>query len=38
MREIMSHTAGFGYGLGDTNSVDKLYREKQVLRSAGCNR
>ena len=35
MREIMSHTAGFGYGLGDTNPVDKLYREKQVLRSAG---
>ncbi len=35
MREIMSHTAGFGYGLDDTNPVDKLYRDKQVLRSAG---
>src|SRR5580693_3723425 len=31
MRELMSHTAGFGYGLGDTNPVDHLYREKQVL-------
>jgi CubicO group peptidase (beta-lactamase class C family) len=35
MRELMSHTAGFGYGLGDTNPVDKLYREKRVLRSTG---
>jgi len=35
MRELMSHTAGFGYGLGDTNPVDKLYRDKKVLRSAG---
>lgn len=33
MREIMSHTAGFGYGLGDENPVDKLYREKKVLGS-----
>ncbi|MDB5474868.1 MAG: beta-lactamase, partial [Phenylobacterium sp.] len=31
MREIMSHTAGFGYGLGDKHPVDKLYREKRVL-------
>ena len=31
MREIMSHTAGFGYGLGDEHAVDKLYREKKVL-------
>jgi CubicO group peptidase (beta-lactamase class C family) len=35
MREIMSHTAGFGYGLGDEHPVDKLYREKQVLASTG---
>ena len=35
MREIMSHTAGFGYGLGDKHPVDKLYREKRVLASAG---
>jgi len=33
MREIMSHTAGFGYGLQTVNPVDKLYREKQVLNS-----
>ncbi|MFN3582881.1 serine hydrolase domain-containing protein [Phenylobacterium sp.] len=31
MREIMSHTAGFGYGLQDDHPVDKLYREKEVL-------
>ncbi len=35
MREIMSHTAGFGYGLGDVHPVDKLYREKKVLSSTG---
>ena len=35
MREIMSHTAGFGYGLGDVHPVDKLYREKKVLASNG---
>ncbi len=33
MREIMSHTAGFGYGLADLHPVDKLYRSKQVLAS-----
>ena len=35
MREIMSHTAGFGYGLEDKHPVDKLYREKKVLESTG---
>ncbi|WP_293681112.1 serine hydrolase [uncultured Phenylobacterium sp.] len=35
MREIMSHTAGFGYGLGDEHPVDKLYREKEILGSKG---
>jgi CubicO group peptidase (beta-lactamase class C family) len=35
MREIMSHTAGFGYGLGDEHPVDKLYREKKVLGGNG---
>ncbi len=35
MREIMSHTAGFGYGLADQHPVDKLYRSKQVLASNG---
>ena len=35
MREIMSHTAGFGYGLGDVHPVDKLYRERKVLSANG---
>jgi CubicO group peptidase (beta-lactamase class C family) len=35
MREIMSHTAGFGYGLQDEHPVDKLYREKDVLGANG---
>ena len=35
MREIMSHTAGFGYGLQDEHPVDKLYREKRVLGANG---
>ncbi len=35
MREIMSHTAGFGYGLADVHPVDKLYREKKVLSATG---
>ena len=35
MREVMSHSAGFGYGLGDQHPVDKLYREKGVLGAHG---
>jgi CubicO group peptidase (beta-lactamase class C family) len=35
MREIMSHTAGFGYGLGQTSPVDRMYREKRVLAANG---
>jgi CubicO group peptidase (beta-lactamase class C family) len=35
MRELMSHTAGFGYGLGTANPVDRLFREKKVLASHG---
>ncbi|MBV8682910.1 MAG: beta-lactamase family protein [Caulobacteraceae bacterium] len=35
MREIMSHTAGFGYGLSDANPVDRMFREKHVLASNG---
>ncbi len=35
MREIMSHTGGFGYGLGDKHPVDKLSREKKVLGANG---
>ena len=31
MRELMSHTAGFGYGLGDKLPVDKMFRDKKVL-------
>ncbi len=31
MREIMSHTAGFGYGLQDKHPVDKLFRENRAL-------
>jgi CubicO group peptidase (beta-lactamase class C family) len=33
MRELMSHTAGFGYGLEYTNPVDKQFRDKMVLAS-----
>jgi CubicO group peptidase (beta-lactamase class C family) len=35
MREIMSHTAGFGYGLSDSNPVDRMFRDKHVLASHG---
>jgi CubicO group peptidase (beta-lactamase class C family) len=35
MRELMSHTAGFGYGLGDKHPVDRLFREKKVLGAHG---
>ena len=35
MRELMSHTAGFGYGLADQHPVDKMYREKSVLAANG---
>ena len=31
--ELMSHTAGFGYGLEYTNPVDKQFRDKGVLTS-----
>jgi len=34
MREIMSHTAGFGYGLENTHAVDKMFQEKGVLPTA----
>ena len=37
MREIMSHTAGFGYGLGDKHPVDRMFRDKRVLASNGLN-
>ena len=34
MREIMSHTAGFGYGLENIHPVDKMFQAKGVLTSA----
>jgi CubicO group peptidase (beta-lactamase class C family) len=30
MREIMSHTAGFGYGLESTHAVDKMFQEEKA--------
>ena len=35
MRELMSHTAGFGYGLTDKNAVDRMFRDQKVLGSNG---
>jgi CubicO group peptidase (beta-lactamase class C family) len=34
MRELMTHTAGFGYGLLAAHPVDRMYRETRVLNSA----
>ena len=34
MREIMSHTAGFGYGLAEEHPVDKMFRQKEVLSAS----
>ena len=31
MRQLMSHTAGFGYGLSDGDPVNKAFREQGVL-------
>ena len=31
MRQLMSHSAGFAYGLGTATPVDRMYREKRVL-------
>jgi CubicO group peptidase (beta-lactamase class C family) len=35
MRELMTHTAGFGYGLRTGNPVDDAFRAKKVLASNG---
>ncbi|MBL6938895.1 MAG: beta-lactamase family protein [Alphaproteobacteria bacterium] len=35
MRELMTHSAGFGYGLRTGNPVDDAFREKKVLQSNG---
>ena len=34
MRQLMSHTAGFGYGLGGDDPVNKAFREQRVLGSS----
>jgi CubicO group peptidase (beta-lactamase class C family) len=34
MREVMTHTAGFAYGLTTDNPVDKAYRDSGLLGSA----
>ncbi len=31
MRQLMSHSAGFAYGLAPSSPVDRMYREKGVL-------
>lgn len=33
MRELMSHTAGFGYGLWGDDPANKAFVEKQIMRS-----
>jgi len=33
MRELMTHTAGFTYGLFDTGPVDEMYQNQRVLQS-----
>lgn len=33
MRELMTHSAGFGYGLQDDDYVDKQFQEQHVLSS-----
>ena len=35
MRELMTHTAGFGYGLRTGNPVDDAFRADRVLQSNG---
>ena len=37
MRQLMSHTAGFGYGLGGDDPVNKAFRDQRVLASADLN-
>jgi len=35
MRDLVSHTAGFGYGLNPSSPLDKMYQDRQVLQSDG---
>jgi CubicO group peptidase (beta-lactamase class C family) len=37
MRQLMSHTAGFGYGLAGDDPVNKAFRDERVLGSADLN-
>jgi CubicO group peptidase (beta-lactamase class C family) len=34
MRELVSHSAGFGYGLGGNDPVNQAFRDREVLNSA----
>lgn len=34
MRELMTHSAGLGYGLTSANPVDRMYRDAKVLDSS----
>lgn len=33
LRELMSHTSGFAYGLGGTDPANSAFRDQQILRS-----
>jgi CubicO group peptidase (beta-lactamase class C family) len=37
MRQLMSHTAGFGYGLAGNDPVNKAFRDDRVLASKDLN-
>jgi CubicO group peptidase (beta-lactamase class C family) len=34
MRELLTHSAGFGYGLSESNPVDKAYSQSNFMQSA----
>ena len=34
MRELLTHSAGFGYGLGGSDPVNNAFRDQGVLASA----
>lgn len=37
MRELLNHSAGFGYGLGGDDPVNETYRNQRVLASTNLN-
>jgi CubicO group peptidase (beta-lactamase class C family) len=37
MRELLNHTAGFGYGLSGSDPVNEAFREQEVLNSRDLN-